>query len=350
MKRDFIKPAIKTLQAYEPEPQHARAILNANENPYDLPETVKEEIAEKIRALDFNRYPDPASAALIQAFSKFSGVPTARIMAGNGLDEVLSVMIQTFIAPGETLVSHAPGFSMYEVWTAINGGRYVAVPDTDEHKINTDGLIEAAIRNNAKMIVVCSPNNPTGYKIPKYELVRLLEESPSLVVLDEAYIDFDGDSYIDLLDEGYDNLVVLRTMSKAFRIPGARCGFACGPDKLIGAMKKVKAPYNLNALTQTAARTALEHADEILSVIPEIKQSRADMTAFLSALPDVNVCPSAANFIYFTTPRHAELQQSFLKNGILVRYYPDACAFRLTIGTPEENDMVRAAVQEVYDA
>lgn len=347
MKREFVKSSVKDLKAYVPEPQSAEAILNANENPYNLPKDIRDKITEAIGEINFNRYPDPVATELVKSFSEMVDMPTEQIIAGNGLDEILSILINTFVEPGEAVVTHVPGFSMYKIWTDIANGEFYEVEDKPGHIINIAGLEEEAIRNNAKLIFICSPNNPTGAKVTRSELKDLLESSPSLVVLDEAYIDFDKESLVDLVN-AYDNLIVLRTMSKAFRTPSARCGFAIGPVDIIENMKKVKAPYNLNTLTQTAAKIVIDNRDQLEPVIDEIVSARGKMFKFLENIDGIEVFPSTANFIYIKTDKDKELQNAFLNKDVLVRYFPEDQAFRITIGTPSENALVQEAIKEVF--
>ena len=345
--RNFTRKNVVSLEAYKPEPQQAKAVLNANENPYNLPPAVAEIIADRIRQLDFNRYPDPGASELTKAAADFCGVPPDKIICGSGLDEILMIMTEAFVGPDDTVVTHKPGFSMYDIWTQIAGGSFISVFDKPDGSIDVDGLIEEARDNCAKIVYVCSPNNPTGYRMPAGEIVRLLEETPSLIVLDEAYVDFADGSLVRMTDD-WENLVVLRTLSKAFRLPSARCGWAVADPRIIDAMFKVKGPYNLNALTQIAARTDLENADQILDKVPEIIDSREDMTAFLQKYPQITVYPSSANFIYFKTKDAPELQQCFIDSSVLTKYFKSDYAFRLSIGTPAENEAVKKTVIDLY--
>lgn len=349
MKRNIIRKSVEKLQAYDPEPQEALAVLNANENPYNLPKDIRDLIAKKLDELDYNRYPDPNSTELKGTISEITSVPEDQIIVGNGLDEILSIITNTFIDPNDVVVTHSPGFSMYKVWTDIANGNLIEVEDIDDHKININGLVNQAIRNNAKLVIICSPNNPTGQVIRLNELRELLETTNSLIVLDEAYGDFENESFIDFVNK-YDNLLVLKTLSKAYRMPAARCGYACGPKDLIQAMNKVKAPYNLNALTQEVAKIVLENRDELEPAIDEIISQRKKLYEFLDSIDRIKVFPSKANFLYFKTPKHRELNEAFLDKGILVRYYPKDSAFRLTIGTPKENIAVKETIKEVFNA
>lgn len=345
--RKFIRRNVESLEAYNPEPQCAAVVVNANENPYNLPEEIRRELAEKIMQLDFNRYPDPRAHELVAKIGEAFRIDPDAILVGSGLDEVLSILTETFVGPNDTVVSHLPGFSMYEIWTDVADGRFIGVPDRTDHTIDADGIIEAANDNAAKIIYLCRPNNPTGYLIPREEVVRILENTNSLLVLDEAYIDFAGDSLMDLLAQ-YENLVVLRTFSKACALPAARCGFMAADPRLIDAVMKVKAPYNLNTLTQTAAGVVLDHLGEVLAKVDEIIASRDDLYDFLSAYPSLEVLPSAANFLYVTSKDAPELASCFRDLGVLTKYFKDEDAFRITVGTPLENRQIKKAVISLY--
>lgn len=343
----LIRPNVEKLEAYIPEPQQAQALLNANENPYSLPDDVTEVILSRLKTMAFNRYPDPRATVLRETVADYMKLPAENILCGNGLDEILSILTNAFVGKADTVVSHLPGFSMYDIWTEISDGRFIGVPDLENYVIDTAGLIDAANTHKAKLVYVCSPNNPTGYKIPKEDVQRLLDETSALIVLDEAYIDFDGNSYIDLLS-GNPRLVVLRTLSKAFRIPSVRCGYAVADPAVLEAMYKVKSPYNMSAVTQLIGSTVLEHAAEVLSVVPEIVAEREAMYLFLSSYPQLTVYNSSANFIYVQSPKAQTLQDAFLSNGVLVRYYKNDGAFRISIGTPKENALVRKSVIDAF--
>lgn len=345
--RKFIRRNVESLEAYSPEPQSAAVVVNANENPYNLPEDIRKELADKIMALDFNRYPDPRAHELVSKIANAYQVNPDGVLVGSGLDEVLSILTETFVGPNDTVVSHLPGFSMYEIWTDVADGRFIGIPDREDHTIDVDGIIEAANDNAAKIIYLCRPNNPTGYLLPREEVVRILENTNSLVVLDEAYIDFAKDSLMDLLPQ-YENLVVLRTFSKACALPAARCGFMVADPRIIDSVMKVKAPYNLNTLTQTAAGVVLDHLDEVLAKVDDIVEGRDDLYDFLTAYPSLDVLPSAANFLYVYSKDAPELASCFKDLGVLPKYFKDEDAFRITVGTPVENRQIKKAVISLY--
>lgn len=346
MTPDFTRSCVKNLDAYKVVPPNYHIVVNANENPFDFPRALKQELNDTIMNISLNRYPDPSATALREQLADYTGADADQIICGCGSDEIMSMINQTFIDPGDVVISHAPSFSMYQIWSIIGGADFIWVPDTDDLYPDVENIINTAKRKNAKLIYLCSPNNPTGSLLPRHDVADILEETNALVVLDEAYIEFkkEGD-LTDIVNE-YNNVIVLRTLSKAFGLAGIRCGYAIGPRPLIDMMYKVKSPYNLNKLTQAAAVIALKHRDELLQNVDILNHERQRIYETLKTLNGVTrVYPTASNFIYFEVPDGAPLYDALLDAGILVKYLKhdvsnDADHIRLTVGAPEENDAV----------
>lgn len=346
MTPDFTRPCVKDLEAYKVVPPNYNIIVNANENPFDFPDALKKELNDEIMRMPLNRYPDPSATALREQLADYVGVDADQIICGCGSDEIMSMLNQTFINPGDVVISHAPSFSMYQIWSVIGGADFIWVPDNDDLYPDVENIINTAKLKNAKLIYLCSPNNPTGSLLPRHDVIDILEETNALVILDEAYIEFkkEGD-LTDIVNE-YNNVIVLRTLSKAFGLAGIRCGYAVGPKPLIDMMYKVKSPYNLNKLTQAAAVIALKHRDMLLKNVEILNSERQRLYEFLKGLKGVTrVYPTASNFIYFEVPDGAPLYDALLDEGILVKYLKhdvsdDVDHIRLTVGSPEENDAV----------
>lgn len=346
MTPDFTRPCVKDLEAYKVVPPNYNIIVNANENPFDFPDALKKELNDEIMRMPLNRYPDPSATALREQLADYVGVDADQIICGCGSDEIMSMLNQTFINPGDVVISHAPSFSMYQIWSVIGGADFIWVPDNDDLYPDVENIINTAKLKNAKLIYLCSPNNPTGSLLPRHDVIDILEETNALVILDEAYIEFkkEGD-LTDIVNE-YNNVIVLRTLSKAFGLAGIRCGYAVGPKPLIDMMYKVKSPYNLNKLTQAAAVIALKHRDMLLKNVDILNSERQRLYEFLKGLKGVTrVYPTASNFIYFEVPDGAPLYDALLDEGILVKYLKhdvsdDVDHIRLTVGSPEENDAV----------
>lgn len=346
MTPDFTRPCVKDLEAYKVVPPNYNIIVNANENPFDFPDALKKELNDEIMRMPLNRYPDPSATALREQLADYVGVDADQIICGCGSDEIMSMLNQTFINPGDVVISHAPSFSMYQIWSVIGGADFIWVPDNDDLYPDVENIINTAKLKNAKLIYLCSPNNPTGSLLPRHDVIDILEETNALVILDEAYIEFkkEGD-LTDIVNE-YNNVIVLRTLSKAFGLAGIRCGYAVGPKPLIDMMYKVKSPYNLNKLTQAAAVIALKHRDMLLKNVEILNSERQRLYEFLKGLKGVTrVYPTASNFIYFEVPDGAPIYDALLDEGILVKYLKhdvsdDVDHIRLTVGSPEENDAV----------
>lgn len=346
MTPDFTRPCVKDLEAYKVVPPDYNIIVNANENPFDFPDALKKELNDTILDMSLNRYPDPSATALREQLSDYTGIDADQIICGCGSDEIMSMLNQTFINPGDVVISHAPSFSMYQIWSVIGGADFVWVPDTEDLTPDVENIINTAKRTNAKMIYLCSPNNPTGSLLPRHDAADILEETNALVVLDEAYIEFKKEGDLTEIVNEYNNVIVLRTLSKAFGLAGIRCGYAVGPKPLIDMMYKVKSPYNLNKLTQAAAVIALKHRDTLLENVTILNSERQHLYEFLKGLKGITrVYPTASNFIYFEVPDGAPLYAALLDEGILVKYLKhdvsdDVDHIRLTVGSPEENDAV----------
>lgn len=348
----FVRPCVADLDAYKVEPPQYDIILNANENPWDFPQELKEELAKAMMETPLNRYPDASFTQLRQELSAYTGIDADQIIAGSGSDEVIAMICQSFVNPGDVILAHAPSFSMYEIWSAIAGASFMGIPDKEDHLPDIDLLINTAKERQAKIVYLCNPNNPTGYLFPRHDIIRVLEETDGLVVLDEAYIEFkEGESQVDLVDK-YPNLLVLRTLSKAFGLAGIRCGYCMGPRDLIDTMYKVKSPYNLNILTQQAAIIALKNRDKLLSRIKTLAVERRKLYRELVSLPIEKLFPTASNFIYFETDKGEELYEAMKAGGILIKYFKKSknqtSAIRLTIGSPQENQCVLDILKEVY--
>lgn len=348
--KTYTRKCIADLEAYRVEAPRYDIILNANENPWDFPKKFKEALCNEIMKTPLNRYPEACFPELLVELSNYTGVSEDQIICGAGSDELIAMINQAFLNPGDAVVTHTPSFAMYQIWTAIGGGKFIGVPDKSGHLPDIEGIITTARRNDAKLIYICNPNNPTGYLFPRHDILQILEETDALVILDEAYMEFKGTTYVELI-ENYPNLLVLRTLSKAFGLAGIRCGYCLGNKELINAMYKVKSPYNLNVMTQKAAIIALKNRVKLLDRIKKLNTERDKLYKALKAMPLVNLYPTASNFIYFETEKGEALYTAMKQRGILIKYFPgntDAPAsIRLSIGTPEENQQVLEILKEV---
>ena len=340
--------------------------LNVNENPYppspELIASIQEAVGQAAQSL--NRYPDREAmdlrADLADYLAEESGLrlPPEQIWAANGSNEVISQLMTAFAGSGRTVLSFAPTYSMYPEYARNCYARYCAAPRTDNYDIDLDAARSLCEKERPALILLASPNNPTGTALPHSQLVELLEIARetgpdegtcSIVVVDEAYGEFRRDgvpSALELLDT-YDNLVVSRTMSKAFGAAGLRLGYMAASQDIIDQVRIVRLPYHLSAITQAAARAALAHRAPLREQVATIRRNRDRMAEDLRAL-GLTVLDSDANFVLFGTfnNRHA-LWQGILERGILIREVGPEGFLRVSIGTEEENAAFLAALKEV---
>lgn len=316
-----------------------RILLNANELSIGLPETVVREIADSMYGIAFNRYPDETQEELLAAYSRVCGMPPSCLLAGNGSDQMLGYLIGTFLGSGKTLFTLDPDFSMYDY--------YASTYETDVRKYRPEGScdVESWIRQaeeaGADMIMFSNPNNPSGRCLPHEDITRLLESFRNIpVVVDEAYIEFADVPSCAPLTAEYENLFVTRTLSKAYGLAGVRTGFLIGNESVMKRLKDAFVPYALSTPAMKIASAVLAHAEEYQPVIEEIRWERERMYAAIKKSEIIEVLPSQANFLCCRTESTEELLRLMEENGIVIRSYPDGRTFRITVGTPEENDAV----------
>jgi histidinol-phosphate aminotransferase len=348
--KEFTRENIKNLVAYKVDAPQYEIIVNANESAYDFPMILKRQFCDDICNTDLNRYPEACFPELLEALSDYTGVPTEGIICGSGSDEVIALINQAFVDPGDVIVSHSPSFSMYEIWSSIANANYVPVPDLADHIPDLDSIIQKANELDAKIIYLCNPNNPTGYTFSREQILKVLNSVSALLILDEAYIEFFGESSVDLLKK-YPTLLVLRTFSKAFGLAGIRCGYALGNKDIIDVLYKVKGPYNLNVMTQKIAVLALKNRDKILSHLGEIRSERETIKSELESLKTLKIYPSGSNFIFFETPLAQAIYQKLLDNNILIKWFKDTDrhpgSIRFSIGKPSENQQILSIIRKV---
>ncbi|NEC50823.1 histidinol-phosphate transaminase [Actinospica acidiphila] len=333
--------------------------LNTNENPYPLPEPLVERIAERVReaARHLNRYPDRDAVELrtqLAAYlTKTTGHPVAleNVWAANGSNEVIQQLLQTFGGPGRTALGFEPSYSMHGLIARGTGTGWISGPRNEDFSLDLPAAEKAVAEHRPDVVFVTTPNNPTGNAVPA-DTVRALYDAaqaakPSIVVVDEAYVEFShGDSLLPLLD-GRPHLVISRTMSKAFGAAGLRLGYLAAHPAVVDAVQLVRLPYHLSAITQATALAALEHTDTLLGYVEQLKAERDRLVAELRSL-GYEVTDSDANFVQFGRfqDSHAVWRQ-ILDRGVLVRDNGVPGWLRVTAGTPAENDAFLDAVREI---
>lgn len=332
--------------------------LNTNENPYGPSEACADDIAAAVRAaaLGLNRYPDREHVALRTALAAYlsrdtpHGVTPAQVWAANGSNEVMLQLLQAFGGPGRTAMSFAPTYSMYPEYARDTSTTWVQGRRADDFTLDLDAAREAVERERPSVVLLPSPNNPTGTALPPEAvglLCRAVGES-GIVVVDEAYGEFRRagvPSALELLPE-HRNLVVTRTMSKAFAAAGLRLGYLAADPAICDAIRVVRLPYHLSAVTQAAALAALRHAPELLGRVDELRAERDATVAWLRER-GLTVADSDANFALFGTfeDRHA-VWQALLDRGVLIREVGPDGWLRVSIGTADEMMAFRQALTE----
>jgi len=337
-----IRPAVDALKAYDASRPQARVRLDSHENPWDLPAGIKRKALARLRSLEFNRYPDPSAARLKELLASYAGegdgdVAPSQIVLGNGSDELIQYLLLTL--DGEGAVVPTPSFSMYAVTGAVCGARPILVPLSGNYELPAGDVIAAS--KGARVVFIAYPNNPTGNCFDRAAVERVLDEAACTVVVDEAYFEFSGKTFVHEV-ASRQNLVVLRTLSKGFGLAGIRLGYAVAPPPIAEALEKVRLPYNIGALGQAVAECALAEPEGFLRRAGKLRRERKRLARALSKLQGVTPFPSDANFILFRTAAPAgDLHAALLRRGVLVKNLDgpgtEGC-LRVTVGTRQEND------------
>jgi len=333
LEETMIRETIKELIPYKVTQIENVVRLDANENSNNL--------SFMIDAEDLNRYPDNDASTLKKAIASYLSVDQEEIIVGNGSSEMIELLMKTYIEAGDNILGFDISFSMYKIFAKIYGADYISVSN-DNYVMDMDDLINQAILKQPKLILICNPNNPTGYLINKTDIERLCKSTKSLVVVDEAYIEFCEGSMINRLGD-YDNLIILRTFSKAWGLAGARVGYLIASQTIVNDISKVKAPYNLNALSQGAAIKALENSCETFKNVDEIINQREYVYNQMCEM-GYKVYKSAANFLYFEEKE--SLYDELLSCGVLIRAFGNR-KYRVTIGSKSDNEMFLEGLQSV---
>ncbi len=327
--------------------------LNTNENPYGPSEAAAADIGESVRrvALGLNRYPDREATALREGLAAYlgHGLTSAHVWAANGSNEVMQQVLQAFGGPGRTALSFAPTYSMYPEYARNTHTRWVAGRRRDDFGIDVDAALALIEAERPDVVVLTSPNNPTGTALDPAHTRAVAEAAPGVVVVDEAYAEFRRDgvpSALELLGE-FPRLIVTRTMSKAFALAGGRLGYLAADPAIVDALRIVRLPYHLSAVSQATAVAALRHADELLGQVDQLRRTRDETAARLRAA-GFDVAESDANFVLFGrfADRHA-VWQGVLDRGVLIRETGPDGWLRVSIGTPAEMEAFHQALTEV---
>ena len=352
----LIRPEIRALKAYHVPDSTDLIKLDAMENPYALPEALKDVWLKVLRDVPINRYPDPSAQLLRATLKEALAVPKGmEVLLGNGSDELIQLIVMGVARSGAVVLAPTPTFVMYEMIATFVGMKFVGVPLAADFALDQQAMLAAIQQHQPAVVFLAYPNNPTGNLFDAAAIEAMVRAAPGLVVVDEAYHAFAQKSFMDRLGR-YDNLLVMRTLSKQ-GLAGLRLGVLAGDPAWLAEFDKLRLPYNINSLTQASAVFALEHKAVLDEQAAQLRRAREQMRQDLSAVPGVTVWPSAANFILFRTDKRpaAEVFAKLREQGVLIKNLSAhggvlADCLRVTVGTPGENDAFLQALRQSLQA
>lgn len=342
-----LKESVEKLEAYFVNDVAYRVKLDANEGSNYL---LKDGF--NIESFSPNLYPDSDSKILRARMSAYYGCKADNIIVGNGSSEIINTVINAYCEKDDKVMTFVPSFSMYQTYCDLCSAKFVGIKSEKDFTQNIDKLINEANKQNPKIVILCTPNNPTGYVTKREDVIKLLDNvRNSLIILDEAYADFSESSVLDLINE-YENLIVMRTMSKAFGLAGLRIGCLIANEKTVKYIWKVKIPYNINILTQYASQMALENSDRVRDYISKVKRLREDLASELKKL-NFLIYPSGANYLFVKSPID-NLYEKLMEKGVLIRKFNyEEVYYRITVGTSEQNmillDEIKKLMGGIYE-
>jgi histidinol-phosphate aminotransferase len=352
----LIRPAVRNEHEYVVgTPPDVSVKLNQNESPFDVPDAVKADLLEAFASIPFNRYPSEQPDRLRRALAKHDGVDPEGVIVGNGSNELTYTFGLAFIDPGTPVVLPRPMFSLYEKVAHLYGGDVTSIPPCDDLTFDVDAIVEAVRETQATLTILTTPNNPTGHALSIREIERVVAASPGIVVVDEAYVEFNPEGSAKALLDTYPNVVLLRTLSKAFGLAGLRLGYLVARPEMTQELMKSRLPFMVDRFSEQVALTLLDHPGLLQSRVEQMQASTAALADALRARDGVDVVPTAANFVIFRPPVHGSvLHERLVEEGVLVRDmsgYPELDGYlRVSGGTPEENKAFVAALDRTLRA
>jgi histidinol-phosphate aminotransferase len=350
---DKIRPNVRALNAYTLAPLDAQIKINQNENPFGMPIAIKEAVLRRAMAHDWARYPDFVPASLLNKLADYAGWRSDGVMAGNGSNEMIQSVINSTVEKGVRVLLPEPTFSVYQQVINVAGGEIISVPLNEDLTFNVPRLASKIVTSKADLCIIGSPNNPTGCVISSRDLTSLLRNTSGLVIVDQAYLEVGGEDFAPLLQQ-YKNLVILRTFSKAMAMGALRVGYCLARPELIREFNKAKMPYSLNFFSTIAAEVALDNLQLLRPQVEAMMRERERLFSELQQIKGLWPVPSAANFfVVRTAVPPKELFEELHARGILIRDVSKAPMLseyvRISVGTPEENNTLVAALKEIFE-
>jgi len=350
--QNYFKKAVLKIDGYISPPQKEYlAKLNQNENPFDVPPDIKEELCEKAKKISWNRYPMNTSPELRSQLAEWHEMNEAEILLGSGSNQILQTILSAVIEPDDKIIYCPPTFSLFDMYAELYGGNLIKVYHPPGTNFPLDELLHTIEQHKPKIILLCSPNNPTGFEMNISDLEKICQAAPGLVFYDEAYGEFSNQSAKILLKK-YQQLVISRTFSKAFSLAGLRFGYFLANAEIIAQLVKINIPYNVNLFTEMVAIKLLQSLPFMEEHVTFIKKERERLYNRMSAIEQINVYPSAANFLLFNSTEDVNLFKELKKRDILVR---DVSSYdllegfqRVSIGTHEENNLFLEKLIDIF--
>lgn len=339
------------VQPYRAPQIEAAVRLNTNESPYPPPQELLDTLSFRMASADLHRYPDRDFIQAREALAAHLGTLTDRVWLASGSNEVILQVLLAFGGAERKAMTFEPSYAMHTHVARISGTRLVRGRRGPDFSLDRDATVAAIASQEPEIVFLCSPNNPTGNTASEEDVRAVCGAASGLVLLDEAYAEFAGYGLLRLVEE-FDNLVVTRSFSKAWRLAGARVGYLVSQPSVIDEILKVRLPYHLSTPAQITVLSALEHADELMATLETIRHERDRIFGELSTIRGITAFPSQANFILFRCDEQPapEVWQALLDAGILIRDFSgspgsEGC-LRVSVGTPEENERF---LQSLFD-
>lgn len=326
--------------------------LNGNESYLSVDENIFFKALSELRNVELNRYPDSEGLELRKMYAKYADVDARNIIMGNGSDEMLSLVISSLISKGKKVLTLNPDFSMYDFYVSLSEGELIKYNTNKDGSFNVDEFINSGLSNDVDLIMISNPNNPTGYAINKNDIKKILTSfRDKKVLIDEAYYEFYGETAVDLIRE-FDNLLVTRTLSKAWGLAALRVGFLIGNKTLISNLSKYKVPYNVNSLSQAIALKMLSRPQKVIDSSQKIIVQRDKFYKELKELEnesslEIKFYESKGNYIFGRTPYKEALLKAMYNKGISIRSFEDD-SFRITVGSSLENERVLEGIKKSF--
>ena len=344
----IVREDIRSLRPYSVAESAGMVKLDAMENPHALPQALRAQLGELASTAALNRYPDPQARELKAALRAYMQVPdTLEIVLGNGSDEIIQLLALGCARPGGSMLGVEPSFAMFPLIARVCGLQFVGVPLGADFSLDADAVIAAMARHRPALVFLAYPNNPTGNLFDAAAIERIVRAAPGLVVIDEAYHPFAQASFMPLLKD-FPNLVLMRTLSK-LGLAGLRLGMLIASPEWTLQFEKLRLPYNVNVLSQVVATRVLQSAQVLQAQAAEIRNERSRLAAKLQAIGGVAVYPSQANFLLFRVPDATSVHAALKSAGILIKNLAGAHpalenCLRVTVGATAENDAFLTAL------